>query len=84
MESLRNLLKKLDGKKTYLATIALGLVGLAWNIGWISDEVAQPIMIVLASTAGLSFRQAVSKVSAPVDAQAADVNAVVEQLRKEG
>lgn len=62
MEALRNLLKKLDGKKAYLSTIALGLVGLAWSAGWISDEVAQPIMIALASAAGLSFRQAIGKV----------------------
>ena len=63
MASLQALL---SGKKTYLATIALGLVGLAASLGWISREVAEPLCIILAGIAGLAVRAAIQK-SGPVD-----------------
>jgi hypothetical protein len=54
-------MKWLSGKKTYIASILTGLVGLAWSMGWITEEVAVMMGSVFAAITGISMRLGIAK-----------------------
>jgi len=59
--------QKLNGVKTYLGMIGIGVLGImyAWNLigpeGWISTEVGATIASLLTAWTGISMRHAVQK-----------------------
>jgi hypothetical protein len=65
MDRLRNLLRTLDGKKTYLGIIAGGILGLIWSCGLVTDETAKVIASIIAAWTGVSLRHAIQKAELP-------------------
>lgn len=61
MEILKAALRWMDGKKTYLGTIALGILGLFWSMGWLDDAQAEALGSLLFVFTGVSARAAVTK-----------------------
>ncbi len=60
MERIMNLL---DGKKMYLGSIAAGLLGIFWSLGYVDDKAAQVIASIIAAWTGVAFRSALPKKS---------------------
>jgi hypothetical protein len=61
------MLSKLDGVKTYIGMIGIGVMGImyAWgaigDTGWISSEVGATIASLLTAWTGIAMRSAVQK-----------------------
>ena len=51
----------LSGKKTYLGTIAAGILGLLWSMGYVSDEVAGVLGSIIGTWTGVAIRSAIAK-----------------------
>ena len=51
----------LEGKKTYLFTIALGILGLLWSYGVVDDKTAEVLGAIFAAGAGISMRAGIEK-----------------------
>lgn len=51
----------LNGNKTYLGFIGLGIVGLLTSQSWISNETAGAIAAVLTAWTGVAIRHAMKK-----------------------
>lgn len=51
----------LDGRKTYLGSIALGVLGLAYSVGWITEDQLLSIGAIVGAMTGASLRAAVKK-----------------------
>ena len=54
-------MKWLSGNKTYIASVLTGLIGIAWSMGWISEEVAGVIGSIFGSLTGISMRLGIKK-----------------------
>lgn len=55
------IIKKLDGYKTYLGTIALAILGISLKAGWIDAETAGAFGAIIAAFTGAAVRSAISK-----------------------
>lgn len=55
----------LDGKKSYLASIAGGIVGLCASFGWITPEIAAVALSIIGTFFGVSLRLGVAKSAPP-------------------
>ncbi len=53
--------KFLSGKKTNLGLIGLGILGICFEMGWISEHLAVMLGMGLGSLTGVSARQAYKK-----------------------
>lgn len=51
----------LAGRKTYLGSIALGVLGLAYSVGWITEDQLLSIGAIVGAMTGASLRAAVKK-----------------------
>ncbi|MCK4340281.1 MAG: hypothetical protein KAY37_00985 [Phycisphaerae bacterium] len=53
----------LNGWKTYLGMIGLGLLGICWSQGWISDDLAKTIGAILTTVTGVGFAHKADKIA---------------------
>lgn len=81
MDAIKNLLKKLDGNKTYLGVGLGSLTLVAADMGWVPEDWLFVILGAITLWTGVSFRQAQKKsenaareVAARVDAVARLIN----------
>jgi hypothetical protein len=58
----------LQGNKTYLGMICLGVLGILWSQGIVSDKTAEIIGPILAGLTGIAFKAGVNRTEAKVDA----------------
>ncbi len=54
-------MKFLRGKKTYLGTIALGLIGLLYSMGHLDDGTARIAAVIVGTLTGVSARAAIGR-----------------------
>jgi len=52
---------KLNGWKSYLGMIGLGILGICYSQGWISDEVAKTIGYILTTLTGVGLAHKADK-----------------------
>lgn len=65
METLKKLWAFLDGKKSYLSSICMGIIAFAWAQGLIDETAAKVLLSIFGSIFGMSMRLAVEKTKAP-------------------
>jgi len=53
--------KALNGNKTYLGMIGLGVLGFIWTQGWIDEQLAKSIGALLTAWTGVAVRHAWAK-----------------------
>ncbi len=60
---MQNVAKWLDGKKSIIGTIVLGIIGVLAAAGTISlsDQWVQIVTVLVAAITGISFRAAIAK-----------------------
>ena len=58
---MERIMKFLNGKKTYLGSIAAGLLGIVWSLGHIDDRTAQFIASIITAWTGVAIRSAIAK-----------------------
>ena len=61
---MKAILNMLSGHKTNLGMVALGILGICWGQGWITEDMAKVIAPLLAAWTGVSLRQGVKKSAA--------------------
>jgi hypothetical protein len=55
------MLEWLNGKKTYIGMILLGILGLLWSQGLIGDELAGAVGAILTAWTGVALRHGIKK-----------------------
>jgi len=80
---MQKILEILKGKKSYLAMIGLGILGILWSEGVVNDETAKALGVVLGTMAGIALRagedNAAEKANAPLLAEIDRLKNLVEK-----
>ena len=55
------MIPQLKNWNTIVGFLAVGVVGVLWNVGWIDDSTAKWILTALVPYTGISLRSAITK-----------------------
>ena len=61
---MNRILDWMNGNKTYLGSIGWGVLGIAYSLGWMTEDIAGAVASILTAWTGVALRHAWKKAGA--------------------